>query len=101
MPEGAAERSGRDQWRGLLEETRLALAALRVDDLEQLAARAERLAGLSGRRVATGQPEVEREHRLLHELLLVTHSNISVFLNKCCNRRGRESGVEGNLRWER
>jgi hypothetical protein len=37
----------------------------------------------------------------LHELLLVTHSNISVFLNKCCNRRGRESGVEGNLRWER
>jgi len=42
--DGVAERAGAEQWRGLLEATRRALATLRADDLERLAAEAERMA---------------------------------------------------------
>jgi hypothetical protein len=88
MSECMAEMAGKDSWSGLLEETRQALATLRAEDLEELAARAERMfdaaAGLESRRRqgpgirGVERAKVAREHRLLGDLLLATDKNLQV-----------------------
>jgi hypothetical protein len=101
MSDGATGRSEMDQWCGLIEETRRALATLRADDLERLAARAERIAEVNGR---LGRPErllVARQSRLLHEQLLATCRNINILVMRNRGRHGRGDGTEGNLPWER
>ena len=101
MPE---EMAGTDAWAGLLTETRQALATLRAQDLELLAARAERMltAAGAGQR-PTGRPEdrpanmiqVAAEHRLLGDLLLATGRNLEVLRRL----RDRMQAGEGNSRW--
>jgi hypothetical protein len=89
---------------GLLDQTRHALAYLRVDQLEALAARAERVfaAGANpgnptlnpGRPILDGDLRtVAAGHRVLGELLEATARNIAVL------RRLR--GEEVNARWGR
>jgi hypothetical protein len=75
---------------GLLAETRAALAHLRVDELEELAIRAEAmLATFHG---PTLNPVALREHRLLGDLLNATSENLRVLRRTC-------GSAEGNSRW--
>jgi len=94
---------------GLLAETRAALARLRADELEALAARAEEmlfifsdLTSQSSRdinsapsRIARHSAALFQEHRLLGDLLQATGENLRVL------RRSRASGSEGSMRWVR
>ena len=79
---------------GLLAETRAALANLRADDLEDLAARAEAILSTSSPSVPN--PAALREHRLLGDLLDATGENLRVL------RRLRNlASTEGSSRWAR
>jgi hypothetical protein len=96
------ERAAPGEWIGLAEQTRQALANLRADELEQLAARAQRMLDASGRDEARGRGESDRrgaaaggtarvgmlrQHRLLRDLLLATEKNMDVL------RRVRSGGA--------
>jgi hypothetical protein len=91
---------------GLLAQTRAALAHLRAEELEELAAKAEAMlaswessgdsSGISPR---CGAPELEsrsaaigREHRLLGDLLAATGENLRVLRHSRAPR-------EGSSRW--
>jgi hypothetical protein len=99
--------AGTDLWSGLLKETRQALAMLRAEDLEELAARAERLfdadAGLEsqqqqGSRLRQAElVKVAREHHLLGDLLLATDKNLGVLRRLL----GRTHAGEVDPRWAR
>ena len=79
---------------GLLAETRAALASLRADQLEELAARADAI--LSAGSPSVPNPAALREHRLLGDLLEATGENLRVL------RRLRNlASAEGSSRWER
>jgi hypothetical protein len=103
-----------DLWIELIEETREALATLRVEELEALALRAEREFELAddarefertrersqGGRAATGAVrggeslrKLAASHRMLREVLEATAGNLSVL------QRMRNGGT--NSRWER
>ena len=108
MSECMAETVGTDTWSGLLEETRQALSMLRVEDLEELSTRAERMfdaaAGLESRRqrrVLRGaeRAKVAREHRLLGDLLRATDKNLQVLRRLEGRLHGRTRAGEGNERW--
>ena len=108
MSECMAETVGTDSWSGLLEETRQALSMLRVEDLEELSTRAERMfdaaAGLESRRqrrVLRGaeRAKVAREHRLLGDLLRATDKNLQVLRRLEGRLHGRTRAGEGNERW--
>jgi hypothetical protein len=108
MSECMAEAVGTDSWSGLLEETRQALSTLRVEDLEELSARAERIfdaaAGLELRRQGTvlrgaERAKVAREHRLLGDLLRATDKNLQVLRRLEGRLHGRVRAGEGNERW--
>jgi hypothetical protein len=96
MANAVMDRSG-DQWKTLLDETRQALANLRADELEELAARAEcMLAATLGtepvrqrmsRPHARDIAHVGKQQRLLGDLLLATGSNLKV-LDVTRNERG-------------
>ena len=111
MSDGVRERAGAGDWNGLLEQTRQALATLRAEDLEELAARANCMlsatVGDDWIRQHIPRPQgqelfdLTREHRLLGDLLLATARNLAVL------RRLRGDAVEpiegGRMRprWER
>jgi hypothetical protein len=77
------------EWSGLLEATRLALTTLRLDDLERLAALAEKMLEVSAipgsapsAALKLGHGERRKvldEHRLLGRLLAATDRNLDVF----------------------
>jgi hypothetical protein len=106
-----AETHGTDAWSGLLADAREALANLRADDLELLAFRAEKMleppvkaeppshegGGLAGRKLA----KLEKEHRLLGDLLRATDDNLQVLhrLRGCIRGHASSRGV--NARWVR
>lgn len=100
-----AERPGTDGWSGLLAETRQALAGLRAEELEELAARAEcmwmAVAGEDWIRQRIPRPQAQetvrlaRQHRLLGDLLAATERNLKVL------RRLRGRGGEERSRWAR
>jgi hypothetical protein len=88
MSDGVRERAGAGEWNGLLEQTRQALATLRADDLEELAARADcMLSATVGddwirQRIPRPQAQeldgLSRQQRLLGDLLLATVWNLAV-----------------------
>jgi hypothetical protein len=90
------DRSG-DQWSILLQEARQALANLRADDLEELAARAEcMLAATLGTepvRQTMPRPDardiahMHKQQRMLGDLLLATQSNLKA-LDSTRKQRG-------------
>ena len=94
-------------WSGLIEETRHALATLRADDLEALAARAQAMSEAAGGRgpVLHGveRAKAARQHRLLGDLLQATEGNLEVLRRLCgvasdrMRGRMRAGGVE--QRW--
>lgn len=106
-----AERSGMNEWSALLEETRQALATLRAEDLEELAARAECMlsATLGDDWIRQRIPaprrqellDVTRQHRLLADLLRASGSSLAVLrgnqIDSCDRGRFRERGP----RWVR
>jgi len=103
-PEGNA-------WSALLEETRQALSTLHVEELEELAGRAECLLRATQDADAVRQrlplPErkqmagIARQHRLLGELLHATERNMAVLRPLRDRVGGRHPAGEGNLRWVR
>jgi hypothetical protein len=110
MSDGVAERAEAGDWGGLLAQTRRALATLRAEDLEELAARADcMLSATVGpdwiRQVP--RPEAQellgltRQNRLLGDLLNATGKNLAVLRRL----RGAECGVTGagkaESRWVR
>ena len=112
MQDGAADPvrgapGEREEWCALLAETRQALAHLRADELQELAARAEcRLRATLGedwirQRIpspATRElPRMARQHRLLRDLLRATRRNVAVLQRL----RERGNGVGGNGQWVR
>jgi hypothetical protein len=109
MSEYRTETAGKDSWSGLLEETRQALATLRAEDLEELAARAERMydaaGGLAPRRRqrprigGDERAKVAREHRLLGDLLLATDKNLQVLRRLDGRLDERVCAGGGNERW--
>jgi hypothetical protein len=88
-----------DMWVELIEETRLALATLREEDLEVLAMRAEM--AFDERLPATNSWSADdetlrrltAEHRMLRDLLEMTAGNLAVLR--------RLQNMEANLQWER
>jgi len=86
MSEALAELAARDDWAGLLQQTRRALSTLHAADLEELAIRAEKMLEASTRfssRVPgdaqpSGPRSLSAEHRLLGGLLLATRRNLDV-----------------------
>jgi hypothetical protein len=111
MSDGVSERAEAGDWSGLLAQTRQALATLRAEDLEELAARADcMLSATVGddwirQRIAKPQAQelldLRRQNRLLGDLLVATDRNLAVL------RRLRGSDCEGTgagkaeLRWVR
>lgn len=103
------EMAGTDAWRGLLEETRLALATLRADDLEALAVRAQAMFEAASERgpLVNGveRAKVARQHRLLGDLLQATESNLEVLRRlsggASDRMRGRTRAGEVDRRWVR
>lgn len=82
----------------LLAETRAALAHLRAEELEALAARAEEMlracSSLSTKQLGSQAAALRREHRLLGDVLGVTAENLRVL-----RRAGGDA--EGRTRWVR
>jgi hypothetical protein len=111
MSEGVAEMARTDSWSGLLEETRQALSKLRAEDLEELAARAQAMFAANIERESSGQVrstptseelvEVDREHRLLGDLLLATEKNLAVMRRLQGRLSDRTYDGEVNRRWVR
>jgi hypothetical protein len=95
MADALTNTTGGDNWQGLLAETHAALAALRVEELEDLSARAGRLRDAAGLKPWERDGVVLRQ-RLLGDLLLATDSNLRV-LRRLRDRSG--GGGEGNARW--
>jgi hypothetical protein len=98
-----AEMTGTDGWRGLIAETRQALAALRVDELEALAARAEAMlaeCGVASTVEAEERAGLAAEHRLLGDLLRATDGNLAV-LRRLGFGAGAGGRAEGGRRWVR
>jgi hypothetical protein len=95
-------------WSGLIEQTRGALATLDVQDLEELAARAELMldeaASLGAWGHGSGETEragIVREHRLLGDLLAATGRNLEVLRRLGRDRRMLPACREVNRRWVR
>lgn len=109
MSEAFAELAARDEWAGLLEQTRRALSALRATDLEELAIRAERMSEASPefRSRPPGDPQpsdlrnLSAEHRLLGSLLQATRRNLDVLQRSRGNAHSQDRAGEVNLRWVR
>ena len=111
MSDAMANISGDNRWGELLQQTRCALTSLRVEDLEELAGRAEcMLAATVGhepirQRMPRPQAQqlagVAREHRLLHELLIATGCNISVLRRISGDDRTTMRAGEVKPRWVR
>jgi hypothetical protein len=106
-----AETSGTNEWSALLEDTQRALANLRADDLEELAARAKCMltATLGGswirQRIPLPQPshllDLTRQHRLLGGLLHATGRNLAVLRRTQSDVPDRGRAPEGTTRWVR
>jgi hypothetical protein len=109
MSEAFAELAARDEWAGLLEQTRQALSTLRAADLEELAIRAEKMLDtstrISSRPPGDPQPSdlrnLSAEHRLLGSLLQATRRNLDVFQRSRGNAHSQDRAGEVNLRWVR
>jgi hypothetical protein len=111
MANGACEKDRGGDWNGLLEQTREALATLRAEDLEELAARADcMLSATVGndwirQRIPSPQAQeladLTRQQRLLGKLLLATDRNLAV-LRRMRGEAGERTGA-GRARspWER
>jgi hypothetical protein len=88
-----------DMWVELIDETRDALATLRVEELEALAMRAEREfelaedAGVAAIRSEESLRELATNHRMLREVLEATAGNLAVLQ--------RMRNGEANSRWVR
>ncbi len=100
MADRMTARTDTNPWIRLLEETHLALAHLRSEDLEELCVRAECMLHATAGEALVRQPlpapdegggrDVSREQRLLGDLLLATRTNLEILQ--------RTSGQAG-LRW--
>jgi len=100
---------GANQWSLLLDEARSALSTLRVEDLDELAARAECMLSATldhdsirqrlPRLVERELLDVSRRHRLLADLLVATKGNLEVVHRL----RGYDRAGAGraNSRWVR
>jgi hypothetical protein len=98
-------------WCGLLAETRLALSTLRQDDLEKLAARAEKMVEATTGHDADplvnlefGQGErsrVTKEYRLLGSLLAATGKNLEILQRLRGNSPRPNIAGEMDSRWVR
>lgn len=73
---------------GLLAETRVALAHLRADELEALAAKAEEIVS-SFADLKPTSAILRREHRLLGDLLAATGENLRVLRRSGASRGGK------------
>jgi hypothetical protein len=96
------------EWSGLLESTRLALSTLRLEDLEKLAARAERILettavpGPSAKLSLTPSQrrKVLDQQHLLESLLVATDRNLAVLRRlRGASALSRVSGLDS--RWVR
>jgi hypothetical protein len=103
------DNSGAREWCGLLQETRRALSTLRAEDLEELAARAERIFEMNpcleptkraGSEVLrSDMASLTRERHLLGDLMLATHRNRRV-LQRLHRGASGHPGTEGvEQRW--
>jgi hypothetical protein len=109
MLDRVCERAGAGDWNELLEQTRRALATLRAEDLEELAARADCMlsatVGDEWIRQRIPRPRTQelvdltRQHRLLGDLLLATDRNLTVL--RRLRERADEQSSRMRPRWER
>ena len=98
-----------DVWSRLLEETRLALATLRAEDLEELSSLAENLAGrYAGAGLHSGQIsgissgdmlDMIKAHRLLGDLLVVTDRNYQFLRRLQGHTNNRVVTGKREMRW--
>jgi hypothetical protein len=111
MPDNSVTSSGSDPWSELLQQSRCALATLRVDVLEELVGRAERMraatvgSDASRQRIASPlrkrTPGVAHEIGLLRELLVETERNLKVLQVTRGDALSRGRGGEVRQRWVR
>jgi hypothetical protein len=109
MSDGVRETVGAGEWSGLLEQTRQALATLRAEDLEELAARADCMLSATvdddsiRQRIPGPQAQefvdLARHHRLLGDLLLATDRNLAVL--RRLRGEADERAARMRPRWER
>lgn len=109
MSDVMESKAGVNEWVVLIGDTRLALSKLYAEDIEELGARAECMLSATfahdsiRQRIARPRDNqllnLTREHRLLHELLVATESNIRVLRRTCGNCRATVG--EAGSRWER
>jgi hypothetical protein len=99
------DRAGADTWSRLLTAVREALAGLKAEDLEALAARAERMLEAAYEcGMLVPQPELgalKTEYRLLRDLLLATDRNIQVLRRACERKRSDADAGEVRRPWVR
>ena len=107
-----AETAGTKDWSALLAETRQALANLRAEDLEELAARAQSMfdaAAASEPAQRRGTPglaadtraQLVQEHRLLGDLLAATDRNLEVLRRLRGRLRDPAHAGEVHSQWVR
>lgn len=111
MSNGETERAGAGDWSGLLAQTRQALATLRAEDLEELAARADCMLSatvgddLIRQRIPRPQAQelldLTRQNRLLGDLLLATDRNLAVLRRLRGDDCGRTGPGKVRSRWAR
>ncbi len=111
MSDDVIERAGRNGWGELLAQTRQALATLRAEDLEELAARADcMLSATVGhdwirQRIPIPQEQelldLTRQNRLLGDLLHATDRNLAVLRQQRGDKYERSLAGKVNSRWAR
>jgi hypothetical protein len=111
MRDSVANTSALDPWSELLRQARSALSLLRVEDLEDLAARAECMleatVGDDAVRQRMGRPQKQamtglaQEQRLLRSLLIETDRNLKVLQRSRDDWRVAACSGEVNSRWVR
>jgi hypothetical protein len=108
MSDGMRKRTEAGDWSGLLAQTRQALATLRAEDLEDLAARADCMLNATvgddwirqriPRPQAAELRDLTRQNRLLGDLLVATDKNLAVLRRL---RGGEREGAGVESRWVR
>jgi hypothetical protein len=111
MRDSGANTSALDPWTDLLRQARSALSSLRVEDLEDLAGRAECMLeatigsdGVRQRMRAPREdtmPGLAKERGLLRSLLVETDRNLKVLQRTRQDGRAGARGGEVNSRWVR
>jgi hypothetical protein len=98
MANGVLNRA--EAWEELLAATRQALSALRAEDLEELAERAEKMLEETEPRT-TAQAGLKAEQRLLGDLLSATDRNMQVLRRVCARKSANLEAEDGHRAWVR